>query len=577
MKLAYLFSRYPVISHTFCDTEMLALENMGVELQIASIHPPWTSLRHEHASRLKADVVYAPPASILKLLEKKAKAEKRWPSELVASHEKKYGPGFKSGLRCRNALYFADRFTRAGIGHVHVHFANRAAHTALFLKAMSGIRFSVTAHGQDFMTDLGSDELLREICREAEFVAAETEFSKGLLAEKCPASIGKFVRVYNGMDLGNFPNSSPNEGGQPPRILSVGRLVEFKGFHDLIAACALLKSRGVSFVCEIGGEGPWRETLETAIASARVNDCVHLLGMLSQEQVFARIRAADIFTLACVLDRAGASDVFPTVILEAMASGRPIVSTRIAGIPEMVDHEKNGFLVQPGDIPALADSLEKLLRSPEMRQEFGKAARAKIEREFQSSHTVSGLKALFDRYARAPNEKSSQPKKTTGFACLLAEWPAPEVPDHELRELGSSSILVCKAPGNITENRETLPLAAQLEFLPDFIVLEAEWEQQRERAIAITSWRREAGGQIASETFLRDARYALYLSKLVRRRNLTHIHAASSRALLIVWLLRKMTGVTISATIEDKPPISPDVIRTLSAACAQIGKIPRRT
>lgn len=572
MKIAYLFSRYPVISHTFCDTEMLALENMGVELEIASIHPPWTSLRHEHAGRLKAEIDYAPPAPILKLLEKKAKSEKRWPDQLVALHEKKYGPEFKSGLRCRNALYFADRFVRDGIGHVHVHFANRAAHTALFLKAMTGIRFSVTAHGQDFMTDLGSDELLREICHEAEFVAVETEFSKGLLAEKCPESIDKLVRVYNGMDLGNFPDSLPNAGGTPPRILSVGRLIEFKGFHDLIAACARLKSRDVSFVCEIGGEGPWREKLEAQIAAAGVRDCVHLLGMLAQEQVFARIREADIFALACVVDGAGASDVFPTVILEAMANARPIVSTQLAGVPEMVNHEKNGFLVKPGDTAALAGALEKLLGSPEMRREFGQAGRAKIEREFQSTKTVSGLKVLFDQHVKPPNEKPCKFEKGS-FASLLAEWPAPEVPDRALLELGPIPIFVCKAPRNVVEARDTLQLAPHLEFLPDFIVLEAEWEQQRERAIEITSWRREAGGQIDSEIFLRDARYALYVSKLVRRRHITHVHAASSRALLIAWLVRKLTAVTISATIEDKPSLSPDAIKSLSAACAEIGPI----
>ncbi|MDP9292764.1 MAG: glycosyltransferase, partial [Verrucomicrobiota bacterium] len=462
MKIAYLFSRYPVISHTFCDTEMLALENLGVSIEVASIHPPWTSLRHEHAARLKAEIVYAPPAAVLKLLEKNAKSDKRWPGELVASHEKKYGVDFKPALRCRNALYFADRFAREGIGHVHVHFANRAAHTALFLKAMSGIRFSVTAHGQDFMTDLGSDELLREICHEAEFVAAETEFSKKLLAEKCPESVGKLVRVYNGMDLGNFPHAPPNETGNPPRILSVGRLIEFKGFHDLIAACAELKSRDISFVCEIGGEGPWRAKLEAQIDAAGVRDCVRLLGMLSQAQVFARMREADIFALACISDAAGATDVFPTVILEAMANARPIVSTRLAGVPEMVDQEKNGFLVEPGDIHGLADSLEKLLESPELRREFGNAARAKIENEFQSSHTVSRLKALFDEHANTPNEKSRDRVAATRFACLLAEWPAPEMPrlDRELlelkREFASMPIFVCKTPRNIPDNRETL-------------------------------------------------------------------------------------------------------------------------
>ena len=123
----------------------------------------------------------------------------------MARHEQRYGTEAKPALRARNALYFADLFARHGVDHLHVHFANRAAHTALFVKAISGLPFSITAHGQDFMVDLGSVELLREICAEAEFVAAETDFSTGLLRERCPDSAAKIHRVYNGMDLANFP------------------------------------------------------------------------------------------------------------------------------------------------------------------------------------------------------------------------------------------------------------------------------------------------------------------------------------------------------------------------------------
>src|SRR5207244_7697052 len=106
--------------------------------------------------------------------------------------------------RARNALYFADLFTRSGVTHFRVHFANRAAHTALFVKEISGIPFSVTAHGQDFMTDLGNDELLREICAAAEFVAAVTGYSRDLLRQRCPDAADNIRRVYNGIDLEHF-------------------------------------------------------------------------------------------------------------------------------------------------------------------------------------------------------------------------------------------------------------------------------------------------------------------------------------------------------------------------------------
>src|SRR4030095_10053353 len=217
----------------------LALERCGIGLVIGSIYPPVTSLRHEHLARLRASIHYAPPQQILRIWQEDAKAGRatvKWPAALIEQHEQKYGPSVKAEQRARNALYFAEFFAHAGVEHVHVHFANRAAHTALFLKQISGIPISVTAHGQDFMKDLGSDDLLREICAASEFVAAETDYSWAFLRQRCPASAAKIHRVYNGIDLERFPAPArPAVASyQVPRIVSVGRLVAFKGFGDVI-------------------------------------------------------------------------------------------------------------------------------------------------------------------------------------------------------------------------------------------------------------------------------------------------------------------------------------------------------
>src|SRR6476646_6563642 len=297
---------------------MLALERRGIELVIGSAYPPLTSLRHEYISRLSAPIHYAPPQEILRILERNAKTTSKWPRDLVEQHEAKYGPVAKADQRARNALYFAEFFKRSGVDHVHVHFANRAAHTALFLKEISGIPFSVTAHGQDFMKDLGSDNLLREICAAAEFVAAETDYRRDLLRQRCPNSAAKIHRVYNGIDLERF--SAPcNETARlrhgelavvppyQPRIVSVGRLVAFKGFDDLIDACAGLARRGIDFVCDIIGDGPLRETLQAKIEQLDLASRVNLLGSLSQGGVLEKLQAADIFALASTTDAQGAT------------------------------------------------------------------------------------------------------------------------------------------------------------------------------------------------------------------------------------------------------------------------------
>src|SRR6266699_1813691 len=412
MRLGYLYSRYPVVSQTFCDAEMLALERLGIDLEIGSIYPPLTSLRYKQISRLRGPIHYAPPQTILRIWEQNAKATRKWPGKLVDRHERKYGPSAKAEQRARNALYFADFFRRSGVDHFHVHFANRAAHTAIFLKEISGIPFSVTAHGQDFMKDLGSDDLLREICAAAEFVAAEPDYSCELLCRRCPDSAAKIHRVYNGIDLERFPMTNgepprPPRSEQPvaapyqaPRVISVGRLVEFKGFEHLIDACAELARRGFDFACDIIGDGPLRETLRSKIAKLNVSSRINLLGSLSQKAVLEKLRDADIFALASTADVQGATDVFPTVILEAMASARPVVSTRLAGMLDYVVDGETGVLVSPGDPTALTEALAQLVCDRELRLRYGRAGRMRIEQHFRIEQTVVPLLELFQDTAR---------------------------------------------------------------------------------------------------------------------------------------------------------------------------------
>src|SRR2546426_9779665 len=428
MRLGYLYSRYPVISQTFCDAEMLALERCGLKLEIGSIYPPLTSLRHEHISCLRAPIHYAPPQEILRISEKNAKIAGRWPRDLVEQHERRYGPGIKACLRARNALYFADFFARNDVDHVHVHFANRAAHTALFMKEISGIPFSVTAHGQDFMKDLGSDDLLREICAAAEFVAAETDYSRELIRQRCPASAAKIHRVYNGIDLEHFPTPAQGTTNPVPRIISVGRFVAFKGFEHLIDACAELASRGVDFTCDIIGDGPLHDALRAKIDVLNLSSRINLLGSLSQRAVLEALQAADIFALASVTDAEGASDVFPTVILEAMASARPVVSTRLAGIPELVVDGQTGLLVSSGDTSALTEALQHLLCDRELRLRYGRGGRLRIEQHFRIEETVTPLLKLFQT-ASANSGKSSQsrashPASVSAPTCRVASSEA---------------------------------------------------------------------------------------------------------------------------------------------------------
>ncbi len=551
---------------------MLALEGLGVALEIGSIYPPLTSLRHEHISRLCAPIRYAPPQKILRIWEKNAKTTGKWPQELVDRHERRYGQQVKAEQRARNALYFADLFARNGVDHFHVHFANRAAHTALFLKEISGIPFSVTAHGQDFMKDLGNDDLLREICAAAEFVAAETDYSRDLLCQRCPDSAAKIYRVYNGIDIGRFPAPPSATANSAPRILSVGRLVAFKGFAQLINACAELARRGVDFTCEIIGDGSLRENLQAEIDKLSLSSRVTLLGSLSQGAVFDKLRAADIFALASVTDRQGASDVFPTVIMEAMSAARPVISTRLAGIPELVAHEETGLLVSPGDTSAFSQALEQLIRDPELRGRYGRAGRARIELHFRIEQTVRPLLQLLQKATAAP-PKPKAPLAVHQIVYLIDRWPDEDLPliERELQEMQRRNLsivpFVCELNPARRFTRSIERMAPRLEFLPDTIVMEAEWRANPALAQKLEEGRAQQEHRASSAIFLREARFALVLRRLLLDRNVSHIHATSSRALVCALILQEFADVTVSATIEPRPELSQHWIENALRRC----------
>jgi glycosyltransferase involved in cell wall biosynthesis len=563
MRLGYLYSRYPVLSQTFCDMEMLELERRGFELVVGSIHPPLTSIRHPHAGRLKAPVRYAPPPPIMRLWEEKARREDRWPEKLVEAHNRKYGRSVKAATRARNACYFAELFRREGVDHFHVHFANRAAHTALFLKAMSGLTFSLTAHGQDFMADLGNDDLLREICDAAEFVAVETEYSRGLMQARCPSAADKIHRVYNGMDLTNFVGATPRSAeARPVEILSVGRLVAFKGFEYLIEACEQLRQRSIQFHCEIIGDGPLREKLRQHIAELRLDGWITLAGALPQDCVLEKLRDCDIFALASTTDDNGASDIFPTVILEAMASARPVVSTILAGIPESVVDKETGLLVPAGESWLFAEALEVLCRDAELRMRFGAAGRARVEQHFQVETTVEPLLEHLPVKASAPLAAGKSPS----IAYLVDRWPDETISglDTELLEMARQpdqvQVFVCEFNANARLSTEQEKLALHLEFVPDAMAIEAEWQANRELVLALEDNRANESHRVAVDLFLRQARFAVTLQRMLQQRKICHVHATSSRALVCGVLLKKILGVGLSASIEAKPALSRDTI-----------------
>jgi hypothetical protein len=446
----------------------------------------------------------------------------------------------------------------------------------MFLKEISGIPFSVTAHGQDFMKDLGNDDLLREICASAEFVAAETDYSCSLLRQRCPDSTSKIHRVYNGMDLTRFP--APNNEASinhMPRIVSIGRLVAFKGFEYLIDACAELARRGLDFTCQIIGDGPLRSDLEARIRKLNLSDRVHLLGSLSQAAVLEKLRAADIFALASVIDAQGASDVFPTVIIEAMAAARPVVSTRLAGIPESVVDGETGLLVPPEDTMALAEALRRLIEDAKLRLNYGRAGRARIERHFRIEQTVAPLIELLQKSPGLLRRNASKGvvAAENQVAYIIDRWPDRDLPflEREIEEMKRRNVpilpIVCDLNSRVRQTRAMEKLAPSLEFLPEATVIEAEWRANHALAQQLEEDRAQQSVRAPGAIFLRQARFALVLARLLREKKVSHLHATSSRALVCALILKKLLNATVSATIEARSELPHNWIASALRQC----------
>lgn len=553
-RLAYLYSRYPVVSQTFCDSEMLALEALDFELEVVSLNPPPDSFRHERLDRLRAEIHYPPPDEVLAAVEASDDFQQTL-GPLIGDHETRYGPSYKASVRARNAWHAAARLRRLGVSHVHVHFANRATHSALFLKRL-GFTFSFTAHAQDFMVDLGSDALLREMVQEAEFVVTVSDFSRNLLLQRCPGSAAKTLRIYNGIEVRDFPAAKADRSG-PLQLVSIGRLIEFKGFQHLVGALRLLKKAGVDVRAQIIGEGPWRGELEVLIAAAGLEETVCLPGTQSQEQIKAALAEAQVFVHPGIMDSKGASDILPTVIAEAMASGLPVVGTTVAGIPEMVMPGRTGLLVEPGNEQALAAALREVAANPERRKAFGEEGRRLARERFALAEGAGGgtaalLGACFERVLAA------RPAWSREESSVVYYLDAGDI--GELAPVPVDPRLQCVAGGFVRGS--PLP-AREMDFVPDAVVQESLWLRRSSWRRTVEKARAALGDAVPGEDFYTQARRACWLAESLPRRGVKHLHAFRSNVAVTVWLWKKLTGLSVSVAVEENPALSRQALKKM--------------
>jgi glycosyltransferase involved in cell wall biosynthesis len=290
------------------------------------------------------------------------------------------------------APYAAWRLQRAGVSHLHAHFANTAASVAMPAAKLAGISFSFTVHAYDIFID---KLLLPTKLEAAAFVASISRFNIDYLRKHYPkaAARARLELVRNGIDPGRF-RPHPHPPGVPPLIMAVGRLVETKGFHDLVKACACLRQEGWACKCLIIGEGPEADRLQKMVADLKLEDRVELPGQLPPEALLPYFQRADLLAMpACV--RNNDRDGIPTVLIEAMAMEIPVVATRVSGIPELVRDGETGLLVDPDDPEALAQALARLLADGGLARRLAVAGRELVAAEFNLQRSAARMLELF--------------------------------------------------------------------------------------------------------------------------------------------------------------------------------------
>ena len=390
-RVGYVVKRYPRYSETFIVNEILAHEAAGLDIDIFSLYPPNDDHFQDVISQVRAPVTYLTPYGL--------KAADLWAAIREAAD---LLPGAWPGLQAARdedsrdvyqALLLARATRLRHIEHLHAHFATSATTVARLAALFAGIPYTFTAHAKDIFHESVQPDDLRRKLQDASAVVTVSDFNLQHLRATYGSAADHVRRIYNGIHPDHFPFTSPE--ARPPLIMGVGRLVEKKGFADLIDACALLARKQVQFRCLIIGTGELEEDLRAQIGQQGLDSQVELLGPKPQAEVIRLVSSAAVLAAPCVVGSDGNRDGLPTVLLEAMSLGTPCVATDVTGIPEALFHGETGLMVRQHDPQQLAESIESLLNDDELRVRLATAARRLIEEEFDVHRNAARVRELF--------------------------------------------------------------------------------------------------------------------------------------------------------------------------------------
>ncbi|GAB3814565.1 glycosyltransferase family 4 protein [Tessaracoccus terricola] len=392
--IGYVLKMYPRFSETFVVSEILAREAQGERIVIFSLRPTTDPKFHPELARVQAPVIHVGrPTSVNRMWEQLRTGDAGFTAAVARElPELLVHPADEAA----QAVEVAHQALAHGVTHLHAHFASVATTVARLAGRLSGLPYSFTAHAKDiFHDDVVEAELGRKL-GEAHHAITISGYNETDLRRRFPTQSANLRLVHNGLELDRFPvrETPVRVNGQRPRLLSVGRLVEKKGFGLLIDAVAALRERGIDVECDIAGDGPLAEDLARQVAELGLQDRVRLLGPVTQAEVGRLLGSHDAFVAPFVIGADGNADGLPTVLLEAMARGIPCVAAEVTAVGEVVIDGQTGWLVPTGDLDALTDAVADAVAPGADHTEVTRRARRLVEETFDSRRQAARLREL---------------------------------------------------------------------------------------------------------------------------------------------------------------------------------------
>jgi len=391
---AFILGPFPALSQTFIYREFDAMTELGLDVNVISTRPrqPEATQMTDALRAMQESALYLEhnsPGAIASMatrsLSRDARRTMRW---MMGLPHRTPAKRVRAAAAVLVAAHFAPTLAKRGIRYVHSHFAGFQTELAMSLSRLLDVPYGCTWHAYGIYWDRN---ILEEKVAGARTVITCTRHNVEHLRRLCPSDRDRIHLAYHGLDLDRIPEAPPIPAGETPIILAVGRMVATKGFPHLVQAAGLLKQQGHRFELRFLGEGPDRRDLESLVRQLGVEAEVTFLGAQPIAEVFRQMAVARVIAVPSVVTPEGDMDGLPNVTLEAMSMARPVVGSRVSGIPEIVLPGETGFLADPGNARELASHIGVLLEDRLLAEKLGRSAQGLILKEFDVRENVEGV------------------------------------------------------------------------------------------------------------------------------------------------------------------------------------------